>query len=271
MHPKPHCLPTLNERLPERKAVTIAMGFRCMDGVVLCADQQIGAEGWHKFHETKMFPICSAEPAYSIMLTYAGHPNVMKTFHQKLWKIVEHNPFDSILTFEPLVEQALSELTEQAAHGTNFLCGFCMQGAIPALLRTEVYTVHQVSNQDCIGVGDSSLVRFLTKILVSHPMNAFTAALIGNYIVKQAKSFVDGCGGETDIWILRSDGRLFRPWPKQVEKSATASESIEQNITNLIWTFSHQKQEGYDPKAIELFWDDVRKRLSDFIDPSVEI
>ncbi len=34
------------------------------------------------------------------------------------------------------------------------------------------------------------------------------SALIATYIIKAAKSYVDGCGGDTDVWVFRPSGSL---------------------------------------------------------------
>ena len=47
--------PTLKlQRLPGGKAMTIAAGVSCRDGIVLCADQQIGTDQY-KYYEKKLF------------------------------------------------------------------------------------------------------------------------------------------------------------------------------------------------------------------------
>jgi hypothetical protein len=237
--------------------------FCCVDGIVLCADQQISAEGWHKFNETKMYAIRSYDPISCILITYAGDPHVMKAFHQKLGTLTAKNTFDSVSTLQLLIEQVLSAMTPEAVE-TNFLCGFCMQGAIPGLLRTKEYSVYQIGDHDHIGVGDSSLVRFLSKLLISHPIKSSLAVFVGDYIVKQAKTFIDGCGGPTDIYVLRPDGTCAPPWFKQTEQAANAADVIERDIPHLLWMISH----GQEQVRIQSLWNDLQLRVADFINPA---
>jgi 20S proteasome alpha/beta subunit len=46
-------LPTRKPYTPEKpkgaKAMTIAVGFQCSDGIVLCADRQFTATGYYKY------------------------------------------------------------------------------------------------------------------------------------------------------------------------------------------------------------------------------
>lgn len=261
--PKPHLTPK-QKRLPERKAVTIALGFRCSDGVVLCADQQMTVQGWHKFHETKMYAIAGMEaPSYTVMLTYAGNPHAMKALHQKMASVTEQNYFDSVDSVKMLLEGFLSEMQAEAEF-TEFLCGFCREGGSFGLLQTNACSVYEVNGYTNIGVGDSSLVRFLSKLLVSNQMKCFPAVFIGDYIIKQAKEFVDGCGGPTDIYILRDNGKFAPPWFRAVEKSSKASDAIEHDVRRLLWMTANK--EGQE--KIDDFWNDLRKRVADFVDPS---
>ena len=242
--------------------MTIALGFNCIGGVVLCADQQIGASGWHKFNESKMYVINNpTEPLYTIVLTYAGDPSVMKTFHQKFAGVVSANKaFSSVRNLQTLLEGCLLDMNQDAVNSTDLLCGVSVQGGTYGLLRTKGYSVYEIGDYDQIGVGDSSLVRFLSQMLVSHPMKVYPAVYIGNYIVKKAKEFVDGCGGETDILILRGDGKCMPPWFKETEKSEQAGEAIEHDVKRLLWMVANAEDQG----RIDAFWDDLKIRVKDF-------
>lgn len=63
--------------------MTIAAGFRCQDGVVLCSDTQITQEG-RKSHESKIFPI---NPSEDCFLVYAGYVGFIKEFVEELRKV----------------------------------------------------------------------------------------------------------------------------------------------------------------------------------------
>ena len=69
-HPK-------RERLPKGRAVTIGMGFRCSDGIVVCADTQITWQG-HKDYECKVYYLSGHD--WTMASVYAGSPHLMKSF-----------------------------------------------------------------------------------------------------------------------------------------------------------------------------------------------
>jgi hypothetical protein len=59
-----------------------------------------------------------------------------------------------------------------------------------------------------IGCGDSSLLHFLAdRIDDSEPFDVDDAAVIAAHLVGNAKKYIDGCGGPTQIVTLK-DGRI---------------------------------------------------------------
>src|SRR5690348_3921471 len=71
-------------KLPKREinSMTIGVGFRCMDGVVLCSDRQITSSAGHKYEERKI--LSHWTPEYRIVLSYAGFPDAARMMFRKL-------------------------------------------------------------------------------------------------------------------------------------------------------------------------------------------
>lgn len=261
--PKPHFPPHRKpERTSERKAVTVALGFNCGDGIVMCSDQQITSKGWHKYYESKMYAISGFgdQAPYTVMLTYAGDPHLAKTIYEKL--AASQAGFDSTESLKSLLEGLLSEIPRDDAEGTHFLCGFCRKPGILGLLRTSGYSVHEVG-ADRIGMGDSSLLSFLFSLMVIQPIDVWHAVFMGHYIIEQAKKFVDGCGGDTDIQILRGNGRFTPPDAVLVEKSSEAVTTIEHDMRSLLWMARNGERKRY-----EEFWRDLKEKLEVFVNPA---
>src|SRR4029077_7471690 len=75
------------------------------------------------------------------------------------------------------------------------------------LLKTERKAVSEVRNVDYVGVGDSSLLRYLSPLIVLGRLPTTNQAqYLGTYLVQQAKCYVDGCGGSTQAMTLQRDG-----------------------------------------------------------------
>jgi hypothetical protein len=82
--PKPHPkVFTRPKRLaPRRQAVTIGIGFKCIDGVVLAADQQVTWGESHKSYERK-FRSHSSGDEWNASFTFSGSPVLFKSFNDK--------------------------------------------------------------------------------------------------------------------------------------------------------------------------------------------
>lgn len=124
-----------------------------------------------------------------------------------------------------------------------------------ALFKTQGHIIHEVRSYDYVGFGDSSILRFLGPLLtdlhvsVVPSLDRFQyitrqAVVIATYLVLKAKTNVDGCGGETDVWVVRPTG----PWEPQ---SLNTIYRIEQMLLKI---------EHYIRRTAAMFFD---KRFSD--------
>src|SRR5271170_5302693 len=70
------------------KAMTIALGFLCRDGIVVGADTQLTMTGSHKTYACKLFS--HRHPAWSAVVAYAGYPDFVNAFNDRLPAEIEH-------------------------------------------------------------------------------------------------------------------------------------------------------------------------------------
>jgi len=198
--------------------VTIGIGFRCTDGVVILSDTQI-SNGAMKYYETKIYsiPLEGSEGRCGVVLTYAGSPALWKKFRDKFDCSVRDAQYDPIPTN---VEQTISELLYQMSNSLYdptgnpdlyLLCGVVCAGHEAILLKSQAETVHRVVDGfDAVGAGDSSVVRFLSKVLCLK-YSALTRSMakrVGTYVLLQSKHYIDGCGGDTDIFAVTEHGGI---------------------------------------------------------------
>jgi hypothetical protein len=196
--------------------MTIALGFPCVDGVVLCTDSQMTSRGaGMKYNESKISTIVSmgGPTNYRITLAYSGDASMMKTLYEKLMKLIDPRKK------QDLTETGVVEALQEALNYTHSLspnidtefvdviCGISINGDISMYVAHRTI-LHQERELAVLGVGDSSLFRYLAKTLpvASEPMYIKTAQLLGAYIVQQAKDFIDGCGGDTHLAAIRRTG-----------------------------------------------------------------
>lgn len=228
-------------RLPKRAAVTIGIGFFCGDGIVLCADTQITFPQSHKYYEHKIYPRQTAN--WTTAFTFAGNPILMKQFDQR---------FDDAMRQigPPFTVAGISDVVEDVLAGMSALdndpTGLHMLGAISVpkvdirLLKTEQKVVTKVDKHDYIGIGDSSILRYLIPLLTK--TNGYTskqAAFVGVYLTLQAKRYVEGCGGDTDVMTVNYNGNI----------SLTEADRIEQQLLMLEFHLGKTASRFFDERV----------------------
>lgn len=198
-------------RLPKRKSVTIAAGFVCLDGVLLCADTQETIAGYTKTKTEKI--LAEFEGSFGIAVTGSGDSEALKTLSQCVVSNVMGEYHHDALMFSitakniiertaskfvrehlliypqserPFIEGLLIAMTENQWHGLYKLTG--------TMLR-EI-----VADGDAVGSG-SLLAQSLKDKLYDPFMSLDELAIVAAYIIYEAKRYSDGCEGNTDMVI----------------------------------------------------------------------
>jgi hypothetical protein len=218
MMPKPRIeVSSLPKQVQRReKAVTIGVGFKCIDGIVLAADQQVTWKDSHKFNERKLRGHSSGGE-WNATFTYAGNPVLWQSFNDKFGDAMAMLPAPpTVKRIRDVIETVLSLFEElrQEPENLSLLAAVVVPGEEHELFRTEGYVIHRVRDYQYVGFGDSSLLRFLGPLITATPPVATPdqmgrivrqAVMMATYLVMKAKTHVDGCGGDTDIFVVRPD------------------------------------------------------------------
>ena len=115
--------------------MTIGIGFRCTDGVVILSDTQI-SNGAMKYYEGKIhsMPLKGSEGQCGVVLTYAGSPALWKKFRDKFDSTMRDTQYDPTpANIEQTVSELLNQMTSSlydAAGNPNLylLCGTVCEG-----------------------------------------------------------------------------------------------------------------------------------------------
>src|ERR1700682_2543982 len=187
-------------RTPKRRTMTVALGFLCHDGIVLCSDRQI-TKGEMKYEEQKICGISGN--GYKIAFTYAGDPDQMKRVHQDFNRKLNFRAPEPILV-QSILEDLLLETHVRLGEEMNLecLCAVSSSDGTETLFRTNNKKVSP-GYQECLGVGESALIHYILGLLPEPVSQTHEASLLGIYLIVQVKRNTDGCGGRTDLAILR--------------------------------------------------------------------
>ena len=89
--------------------------------IVLCSDTQITFPESHKYYERKIHP--HTNPSWSMAFTYAGSPNLMRTFNEKFAMKQAIARF-SVLSIAEVLEDVRSGMNvlDSDSYGLYLLC-----------------------------------------------------------------------------------------------------------------------------------------------------
>src|SRR5271165_1476054 len=217
MYPKPRFVPKFR-RLAERRAVTIVAGFKCADGVVLCADTE-ETFGNAKTSVPKL-QVCSSsqtEHAEDLMFALAGAGNgpwVDKLVELTWARVQAASSFDEACQFaEASVKDAHQE------YGNIFQPGMLPDAKLVYAVKMDGKTklfssdgpiVNEQRHFAIHGCG-AELGTYICNLMcpswTRHSLSQL--AVLAAYIVYQAKNYVPGVGGRTHLVKLRNEGGSF--------------------------------------------------------------
>jgi 20S proteasome alpha/beta subunit len=226
IHRKQQYPPTIN---PSRrlKPMTIAVGMLCSDGIVLAADRQITLTDVHKYQEQKIFPIDGGD--WLAVLTYAGDPGFVKEVQQRLVNGLNREEIKvDCRAIHDALEEILTSLGRQYGDvGTELLVAAYADHEPAQLWKFDGRSIHSAYGFSCLGVGDSSLISYLSKALFHSDLTIREGIRIAVYLVSKANEFIDKCGGGPDIATLNHEGTIGALGQTQVAEMCTAMESAE--------------------------------------------
>jgi hypothetical protein len=209
------------KRLPKEKIMTIAAAFYCTDGLVLCSDTQETITGYAKVNTEKMTQV--ETQFYNMVFTGAGDSGLIDMTVQLMdqaltvkkpsaaWPIEEVLRESLVDTFNrhiaPWSQFAVEErpVTPDLLIGLQFPAGVC-------LYRASGTTLRRVHESQCVGTG-VVLGKSLIAQLFDSSMSIGQGWLVALYVLHQAKTWVDGCGGNTDILLLSNRNKAITRIP----------------------------------------------------------
>jgi hypothetical protein len=224
--------------------MTIAIGIRAADGIVLCSDSQLTVPLQMKYYDSKIRTINFTDQ-WSCALTYSGDPERMQRIYElmdeSLRRVSEVNE-DRVRS---CFESALTDVRESIRseyENIDALCAFARKMTLAEerawsdkglhLFAGKNGAVTKPTNEfSVLGVGNAPLTRYLETLLSSFGqayIEYTMAMVIGAYIVEQAKKYIDGCGGDLQMCVLRSG---FEPkshlYPVEMRRLVQLGESLE--------------------------------------------
>jgi 20S proteasome alpha/beta subunit len=206
--------------LPKRKFMTIAAGFVCRDGIVLCADSQESA-GDYKWPVKKLVIPKNMMGKTRIMIAGAGFGPAIDTATQKILNRVSMHQ----LNYEEIlrnIEEVLREIHERdlAFYPTRnqedvqfqLLIAFTASEGYGGLFSTSGSLVKRVENFEVIGSG--MVTNFFAHSLYrknswdSPLLSLSEGKVLAAYLIHLAKLQLSSIGGRSQIAAIDDGGGI---------------------------------------------------------------
>jgi len=202
------------QRLPKGKGMSVGLATICTDGLVICADTLISMDTF-KYYRPKLSRVQYAITSKSVVLAYSGSLDknnvIVSQFENELGRIRDKSAQEIGDSFQAVLNGVFPG---KAKENHQMLCGFADAKTL-FLLKSRDREVSPVQVWDCIGYGDSSLIQYLATIFLEDRIHLpiRLAVPICDYIIAQAKKYVQWCGGDTNLFVLTPDSKFHEQIP----------------------------------------------------------
>jgi 20S proteasome alpha/beta subunit len=205
--------------------VTIVAGFKCDEGIVLCADTQETIGGISKRNvpklrvepsgiEAAMWPLGSRHNVTMAFCAATNDGAFADELVDRAWKDAKNA--ESLDEASEVIHRSIrSSYTE---FGQIYQPGYCPSAELvygivvdgnSKLFYASGPAVNEKEDYATGGVG-RYMADFLVSRMFETTLNLRQCAVLGAYILFQTKEHVEGCGGDSHIAILRNKGTSGR-------------------------------------------------------------
>ncbi|MFZ0821690.1 MAG: hypothetical protein WAM91_16615 [Candidatus Acidiferrales bacterium] len=202
-------------KLPEKRvnAMTIAIAFQCKDGFVFASDRQMSHGratdfGGFSHYEAKTFGI-ESESFSAVVCGSGNHGDLIRPFAETVFANLGEAENLSLEHTRTIMDATLGDLAHRnnAAPDASFLLAV-VRGGEQQFLRSDGLVIRTAGPVEILGIGDTSLVRYLTDSIYSPDLGSLYAVCFAAYAVYAAKKYCPQyCGGATDVHVLTGGGK----------------------------------------------------------------
>ena len=228
-----------SKRLPESKRVTIAAGYHCAEGIVLCADTEETVQDYIKrdVHKIIQYPDAwDYKPEnHCCLFAGAGDGPLIDSLALKMWngvKGLQSPSLDDIASgiedvlireYQKLVLSFHKEDMPQA----HFLIAIrsAAEKGVELLEATGPVIKRQVP-YGAIGYGLSLHTYLASRMLYPKTGLKFTTNVM-TYMLDQVKTHVMHCGGETHLYTLNYEGECRFYSAQEIQAKTEALREID--------------------------------------------
>jgi hypothetical protein len=222
--------------------VTIIAGFKCYEGIVICADTQetIGPSK-RSVPKLRFEPAGSPRQGNDLAVAFCGSgdsgPFIDKLI-QNAWEDGQlgTNVDEVCEEIEKSIKLTYKDFGKIYQPGycptADLIYGVKMKSTCRLFIANGPI-VNEKPEYDSFGVGQY-MADFLASRMYAHHLNLRQCAILAAYVLFQAKEHVDGCGGESHIAVLRESGTSGIVVQENVETVTECLKMADHSLGNLL-------------------------------------
>lgn len=236
--------------------MTITAGFRVQDGILLCADSMY--TGGMKSYATKIVKteMEGGKVAFALAGTEDCCLMLVQACQKAILKSASKNP--SLERIGDLVRKTLRRLFiehELQDDDAQFLIAAWTAKDGLQLLSTRKGIVVERDRYNCNGSG-AYLANYLIEPAYRDDMDLREVIVLATQTLAAVKAHDEGCGGQSELIVLRSDGSLSPVADAEISTSERNISGFEKWARKLMFDFANP----------QLSADDFRKKLDSFVE-----
>lgn len=246
----PYGKPNPRERPPKRPAVTIIAGFKCLDGIVICADTEetIGNISKRSVPKLRFEPETPTRPSGvlgriggDVAVAFCGSSDngaFVDKIVDSAWEKAKQT--DNLNSACDVIEQSITDTYRD--FGQIYQAGYCPSAeliyGVKANRATRLFyasgpVINEKETYSTGGVG-YYMADFLAERMYGRYMNLRQCVILAAYVLLEAKEHVYGCGGESHIAILREDGVSGRVASYRIDTMTKLLKEADEKFGHLI-------------------------------------
>lgn len=222
--------------------MTIALGFWCVDGIMLCADTQETHANYIKLKQPKLEIKGQELHPHSVFAGATEDGDFADALVDKLWFAMDRVGNRGL---DAMIEAAEDELIKQyqrlvpsypseAVPETSMLVGV-WAGSGPEdyeLIKIHGPVLKRKVFLESIGCGDI-LAKYITARFIRPKTWLALSVPVGLYVIDQAKQYVEGCGGDTQLVAMYSTGHIETYTGQQAQKETERLIKIDSELRHI--------------------------------------
>jgi hypothetical protein len=214
--------------------MTIAAGFVCSDGLVLCADTQYSSAAV-KVSRTKLWQAPSGRCA----IAAAGDEVLMKEVAETILAMVDGE--STLEEAKEAIEQTMESIYTRHIDPSNdpnyvvqvLVAIHASDGA--AIFGHSRWAATAITRAACIGTGEVLGNYVLDRLWGNEPRPSMAASIVAAHLLQVAKKHDPWCGLASEIVVLPNVGRAYLQSPRNIQNLEQFFDSVDVVLKPLLF------------------------------------